>query len=319
VELFGLLADATRLRLLALLEGEPLTVAEITRVTGLPQSRASTHLGKLRSAGLLVDRREGTSTYYQLRADALAPELRATWELVRRQTDDAILQADRQRRDAVVRAREAGEWPDEVAGRMEHHESPGRTWEATARGLVGLLRLGDVLDIGSGDGVVAALMAPRARSFTCLDKSPRVVDAASDRLRAHDNVELVCGDMHELPFADASFDQVLLFHALPYADRPERVLAEACRVLRPGGDLVALTLHAHDHADVTAAFGHRNRGLRPEALRRLARRAGLSIGLCEITSRERRKPFFEVVSLYATRPAEPSPSHAREARTESRT
>src|SRR5229473_428083 len=92
-DLLGLLAEPSRVRLLALLAGNELTVNELTNITELGQSRVSTHLGKLRTRN----------------------------------------------------AKNAG-WPESVAGEMERHYSPGRTWEALAGGVIGLLRLGDVLD-----------------------------------------------------------------------------------------------------------------------------------------------------------------------------
>ena len=117
---------------------------------------------------------------------------RAAWQAVSDQIDDGVIEDDRRRCAEVVRAREeASSWPDVVAGRMEHHYSPGRTWEAVARAFVGLVQLGDVLDVGSGDGVIAQLLAPRARNFACLDRSEKVVDAARERLSHLANVERV--------------------------------------------------------------------------------------------------------------------------------
>ncbi len=307
VGLLGLLADPTRLRLLCLVERAVLSVSELTRITELPQSRVSTHLGKLRAAGLVLERRTGRTTRLTFEPDQLPDAVRKLWQLVRTQTDDRVLATDQKRRDAVLEARDReADWPDEVAGQMEHRYSPGRTWEATARGLVGLLHLGDVLDVGSGDGVLAALLAARARSVTCLDRSRRVVEAAGKRLLRHPNVRLRQGDMHALPFEDSSFDQVLHFHALTYADEPARAVLEAFRVLRPGGDLVLVTLHAHGHSEISAAYSQVNDGFTLPALRRLVQDAGFDVSCCDITSRERQKPYFEVVTVFARRPAEGS-------------
>lgn len=309
VDVLGLLADPTRLRLLCVLEQAELTVAELTRVTDLPQSRVSTHLGKLRGAGLVAEHRVGNATRLTVDRQRLPGPLRQLWALVRGQLDDRVLASDRERRDALLRARErAAGWPDEVAGQMEHRYSPGRTWEATARGLVGMLRLGDVLDVGSGDGVLAALLAPRARSLTCLDRSARVLDAARKRLAHLPNVGLCEGDMHDLPFAADAFDQALLFHVLTYSEDPARALTEALRVLRPGGDLVLATLHAHGHTELAASYGHVADGYAVDALGELARDVGFVVSTCEITSRERRKPYFEVVTLFARKPDEAPPS-----------
>ncbi|MCB9596500.1 MAG: metalloregulator ArsR/SmtB family transcription factor [Sandaracinaceae bacterium] len=297
--LCGLLADPTRVRLLALLTEEELSVAELTDITGLPQSRVSTHLGKLRDAGLVALRRQGSSTFHRAHG-GMPPRARSLWEVVRAGLDDALLVADRERCAALVRAREAA-WPDAVAGQMERHYSPGRTWEATARGFLGLARFGDVLDAGSGDGTLAALIAPRARSVTCVDRSDRVLEAAARRLEGHANVTLRRGDLHELPADDASFDTVMLFNVLTYARRPERVLAEAARVLRPGGQVAIITLAAHEHTALTEGFGHLVPGFEPAHLRGLLEAAGLLIDCCEITSRERRKPHFSVISAFAHR------------------
>lgn len=299
--LMHLFGDPTRVRLMALLEHEELAVAEIVQVTGLTQSRVSTHLGKLREAGLLRDRREGASTFYRVRESL--PVAGRLWQALRAEVQDATLEADRRRADALVRAR-AGDaaWPDTVAGQMERHYSPGRTWEAYARAFVGLARLGDVLDVGSGDGAIAALLAPRARSVTCVDRSRRVLAAARRRLAGRAAAHFVRADAGRLPFPDRRFDQVLLLNVLNYAPDPAPLLAEAARVLRDGGGLVATALAPHDHAETTEPYGHRDRGLDPRALRAALEAAGLRVDTCEVTSRERRAPHFEVVHLFATRP-----------------
>src|SRR5579875_1157927 len=164
-------------------------------------------------------------------------------------------------------------WPDAVAGEMERHYSPGRTWEAVARAFVGLMTLGDVLDAGAGDGAIAELLAPRARRITCLDRNARMAAAARTRLARAHNVDVVRGDVTAIPAADAAFDQVLLLNVLTSVETPAAALAEVARVLRPGGQLVLVTLDAHTHTAVTAAYGHVHAGFRPAALRRmLARR-----------------------------------------------
>lgn len=300
VGLMHLFSDPTRVRLLALLAAHELSVAELTTILDLAQSRVSTHLGKLREAGVLRDRKVGVSTFYALNEGGMPPEARKIWSLLAAELQDGLLEADRERCQALLRAREE-EWPDQVAGQMERHYSPGRTWEAAARGFLGLMRLGDVLDGGSGDGAIAALLAPRSRSVTCFDRSEKVIEAARARLGRLPNVGFRVGDLHELPFPAASFDQVLLFNVLTYARTPPQVLREAARVLRPAGNLVCVTLDAHAHADVTAAYNHVHAGFSPAALRGLCEGAGLDVEQCEVTSRERRHPYFQVVTAFATR------------------
>ncbi|HRQ65063.1 MAG TPA: metalloregulator ArsR/SmtB family transcription factor [Xanthomonadaceae bacterium] len=300
--LLKLLSDGTRVRLLALLEAEELTVAELSSVTGLAQPRVSTHLAKLKEADLVRDRRAGVSAYYRINGD-LSGATRDLWQALRAATDDALLEADAARLPAVLatRAREQN-WPDTVAGDMERHYSPGRTWEAFARAAVQLLELGDVLDLASGDGVTAELLAPRAHTLTCVDTSPRVVEAARARLAGHRNVRVLEGDMHALALPDASFDLVLLVHALTYAERPQAVFAEVARVLRAGGRLLACTLAKHRHQAAVAPYDHRNLGFAEGELKRMCARAGLAVIECGLATRERRPPHFEVLTLLARKP-----------------
>ncbi len=297
------LADPTRVRLLALLEGEELTVAELSAITRLAQPRVSTHLARLKEAGLVRDRRSGVSAYYRFDDEALDPAQRALWQALSTGSDDPLLRQDAERVPAVLAARAADQnWADSVAGDMERHYSPGRTWEALARSALPLLETGDVLDIASGDGVLAELLAPHAHRYVCVDSSPRVVAAAAERLRRFRNVEVREGDMHALPFAEGEFDLVVLMHALTYADKPAQAVAEAARVLRPGGRLLLSSLARHEHQSVVQAYGHANLGFTDRDLRRFVARAGLELLNAETVTREKRPPHFEVISMIAGKP-----------------
>ena len=296
-------ADATRVRLLALLEGEELTVAELSAITQLAQPRVSTHLARLKEAGLVRDRRAGVSAYYRFDDAALDPAQRALWQSISTGSDDPLLRQDAERVAAVLATRAADQnWADSVAGDMERHYSPGRTWEALARSALPLLETGDVLDIASGDGVLAELLAPHAQRYVCIDTSPRVVAAAAERLRRFTNVEVREGDMHALPYAEGSFDLVVLMHALTYAARPAQAVAEAARTLRPGGRLLLSSLASHQHRAAVEAYGHSNLGFSAKELRRFATRAGLQVTSCETVTREKRPPHFEVISLIGVKP-----------------
>lgn len=296
-------ADATRVRLLALLESEELTVAELSAITRLAQPRVSTHLARLKEAGLVRDRRAGVSAYYRFEESTLDPPQRALWQTLSVDSDDPLLRQDAERVPAVLAARAAdANWADSVAGDMERHYSPGRTWEALARSALPLLEPGDVLDIASGDGVLAELLAPHAGRYVCIDTSARVVAAASERLRPYGNVEVREGDMHALPFDDASFDLVVLMHALTYAAKPAQAVAEAARVLRKGGRLLLSSLARHEHRGVVQAYGHVNLGFSDKELRRFVDKAGLRVASCETVTREKRPPHFEVISLIGVKP-----------------
>ena len=297
------LSDPTRVRLLALLEREELTVAELAAITRLAQPRVSTHLARLKEADLVRDRRAGVSAYYRFNGDGLEPGESRLWEALRDSTDDPLLRQDAERLPAVLATRAADQnWADSVAGDMERHYSPGRTWEALARSTLPLLEPGDVLDVASGDGVLAELLAPHSRRYVCVDSSARVVNAARERLRRYRHVEVLEGDMQALQFPAASFDLVLLMHALTYAERPAQAVAEAARVLRPGGRLVATCLGKHEHRAAVTPYGHVNLGFSARELRKHAEKAGLEVTVCEPVTREKRPPHFEVLTLLARKP-----------------
>tara|TARA_B100001750_G_scaffold195424_1_gene167168 strand:+ start:3433 stop:4401 length:969 start_codon:yes stop_codon:yes gene_type:complete len=298
--LLNLFGDPTRLRLLALLADEELSVAEVVKVTGLTQSRVSTHLGRLLKAGLLRDRKVGSSTFYRVHP-AMPRAAADLWDHLGPTLDDPALREDAERRDALLRARDEGTWPAAIAGEMERHYSPGRTWQAMVHGLAALLELGDVLDVGCGDGWSASLFAPRSRSYVGVDRSERVLEAAERRGPA--GARFVHADMERLPFEADTFDTALLFHVLPHAADPAVALTEAARVLRPGGRVVITTLGAHDHLDRTAGYGHGHPGFAPGALQALLTAAGLEPVQCAVTSRERKPPHFEVVTALARKPS----------------
>jgi len=298
-----LLSDPTRVRLLALLDRDELTVAELAQITGLAQPRVFTHLARLKEAGLAVDRRAGVSAYYRFAEDPLNEAQQALWKSLSGTANDPLLQQDALRLPEVLAQRAASEnWADNVAGDMERHYSPGRTWEAMARAALQLVDPGRVLDIASGDGLMAELLAPRASAYVCIDASAKIVSAASERLRGFPNVQVRQGDMHALDLGDASFDLVLLMNALTYADKPQKALNEAVRVLKPGGQLLATTLQKHGHQNAVAPFNHANLGFEVKQLTGMAKKAGLQVLSCGVINRERRPPHFNVLSLLGSKP-----------------
>ncbi len=306
VSLLNLFGDASRVRLLTLLQAHELTVAELTKIAELSQSRVSTHLGKLREGGMLRDRKSGASTYYRAASDPPAAAA-ALWMAVKQQLTDPALDDDARRCAELLAARDAGEeWAARHAGRLERHYSPGRTWESAAKAFLSLLSLGRVLDVGCGDGTVAGLLRGQAEAVTAVDRNPKLVEAARQRLAEYDNVAVEPMDMHALEFQSGSFDTVLLLSVLTHTDSPSVVLSEALRVCVKGGRVLIVTLGAHDHLDATAAYGHVNNGFSSSALAALIEGAGGSAVSCGITSREQRAPHFEVLTAIATPAGDPS-------------
>jgi ArsR family transcriptional regulator len=300
-ERFRILGDPTRVRLIALLREEELSVAELVRITGLPQPRVSTHLRRLREAELVWDRREGPNAWYGMPPTGWDAVTLAAWRAVEA-SEDPVLAMDRARIAEVLAARERpGTWADSVAGSMDRHYSPGRTWQGLARGLLGLVRLGRVLDVASGDGSVAELIAPRSSSIICIDVSPAVLEAGRRRLRHLENVTFRRGDMHNLPVEDASVDHVLLLAALCFSPEPRHVLAECARVLAPGGDLVISDLVTHAHTELVAKYDHVQQGFEPAEVRAWLEEAGFVVARCEAAGREVRPPHLGILSAHARR------------------
>jgi SAM-dependent methyltransferase len=299
-EALNLLGDENRLRLCALLAERELCVSELVRVTGIAQSRVSTHLARLRDAGLLRYRRNGTQAFYGLAREGMTETVRGVLLEVST-SPDRTLRADRERLAALDAERHEG-LPESAILELDRDYSPGRTWQSLALGAASLLRLGDVLDVGCGDGTVASVLAPYCRTLTCIDNDERAVQAAGDRLASHAHVRVQAADAHALPFRDESFDDVLFFHTLTYAAQPPRALAECARVLRPGGRAVLLCLDRHEEHEIDAAYGLLHPGFSARKLRGLLQAAGLSVSRADIACREARKPQLRVVLAEAEKP-----------------
>lgn len=293
IETLHVLGDESRIRLCSLLRARELCVSDLVRITGISQSRVSTHLGRLRDAGYVRDRRQGPQTFYALSYERLPKTAQAVLDEAA-QSGDATLESDLERL-AELEAERRGQAPINLADELESYYSPGRSWQSLTVGLAALLDLGDVLDVGSGEGAAAAVIAPYCRSLTCLDVNARSAAAAQSRLKNRKHARALIADAHALPFEDASFDAALLFHTLTYAERPAQVVRECARVLRPGGRLVVLCLDQHDQTELTAPYGERHAGFRPEALRALLTAAGLSVSFADVASREIKKPRLQVV------------------------
>lgn len=301
-DLLKLLAEGSRLRLLRLLQLEELTVAELAQITDLKQPRVSTHLAKLKEAGLVADRRAGVQAFYRFAPTELSASAVSIVEAILAAAKDALVSGDQKRMRSVLQARLASStWADSVAGDMERHYSPGRTWEAVARTAVELVQLGDVLDLASGDGALAELIAPRARSVTCVDASEKVVQAARRRLSNHPHVQVISGDMHQLDLPDASFDQALLLQALPYSDAPEKLFNELFRVLRVGGRILGSALAKHRFEAEVAPFGHKNLGFTVSELEDLLAASGFDCATARRVARESKAPHFDILVFSALR------------------
>jgi len=172
VETLSLLGDESRLRLCALLSERELCVTDLVRVTGITQSRVSTHLGRLRDAGVVRDRKQGTQSFYGLCADGIPGAIKSVLDEASRSLDP-VLVGDKKRL-VELEAERRGGLPESIADHMEREYSPGRTWQSLALGTAALLDLGDVLDVGSGDGAGQRRALNSPMRMTCPSKQLRL-------------------------------------------------------------------------------------------------------------------------------------------------
>jgi ArsR family transcriptional regulator len=253
-------AEPTRLRLLALCARQPLCVTDLCAVLGQSQPRLSRHLKLLTDAGLLERIPEGSNAYFQMPAGADLARL----ILARLPEDDMRLAADRRAaaRLAADRARAASESFRRHGMDWDEMRALGLPAAAIEQALLDALppQLGAFLDIGTGTGHLLELVAPRAERALGVDMSRDMLALARARLAERglaDKAGVRQADMYRLPLADSSFDAVALQMVLHYAEDPAAALAEAARVLKPGGLLLVADLAPHGDAALMARLAHR--------------------------------------------------------------
>lgn len=305
--LFRLLGDEARLRLVRVLARDRFNVTELTGILGLAQSGVSRHLGLLKDASLVSEERDGAYTYYRLAPDVRENGRGPLWPLLEAQfvaaADTPSVRADDARLQEVLRVRrenfDTHAGPDTRDGRQL---VPGRSWAAWSRALGLLLPPLDVVDIGCGEGYLTVEVARWAHRVTAVDRSPAVLARARDlaaRRRVH-NITWKKGDVERLPIDAASMDLALLSQTLHHAPHPERALAEAARVLKPGGRALILDLRPHDEGWVREKLGDRWLGFADEQLQTLLTDAGFS-GITTATGARRTGDPFSVVVACAVK------------------
>jgi ArsR family transcriptional regulator len=295
-DLFRLLGDPTRLRLLRVLGRDRFNVTELTGILGLAQSGVSRHLGLLKDAGLVVEEREAGYAFYRLadRANGHA----TLWPLLDAQfaasNGDRAVRADEARLEEVLRLRHENFDTHGDARQLV----PGRSWAAWARALSHLLPPLDVADLGCGEGYLTIETARWAKSVIAIDKSDAVLTRARElaRRRRVTNITWKRGDLAALPLQDASVDVALLAQALHHATAPEEALSEAARILRPGGRVLVLDLRAHDQAWVRERLGDQQLGFSDDELSRLLRQAGLEQVRVNVGARKTGDPFTVLIA-----------------------
>ena len=293
------LADPTRLRIIALLERDELSVNELQEITRMGQSRISTHLGLLQGAGLLQSRREGKRTFYKWREDADAVAREFIQLAVRGAKETGEHAADRLNLKRVLARRneQAQAYFNHIAGRFDRVYGPGRSWQAFGHLLLRILPPLIVADLGSGEGLLSELLARRCKKVIAVDNSEKIVafGAAKAKKNGLKNLEFRLGDLENPPVEPQSVDLVILSQALHHAAVPANAISSAFKMLRSGGQIMILDLLLHNFSKARDLYGDRWPGFAESDLHRWLEAAGFKKIEISVVAREEQPPHFQTV------------------------
>jgi ArsR family transcriptional regulator len=293
------LADPTRLRIVALLERDELSVNELQQITRMGQSRISTHLRQLQEAELVQFRREGKRTFYKLngKADGTAREFIQLAIRGAHEMPDFLADQINLKRILKRRQDQAQLYFDQVAGRFDRSYGPGRSWQAFGQMLLRVLPALTVADLGSGEGLLSQLLARRAKKVIAVDNSDRIVAFGANKAKklGLKNLEFRLGDLENPPVDAESVDLVVLSQALHHAKDPARAIQGASRLLKPGGQLMILDLLAHQFEKARELYGDTWLGFAESDLHKWLETAGLKKIEVTVVAEEEQPPNFKTV------------------------
>jgi len=301
VKILRVVADPNRLRILLLLEAEELSVAELQEILVMGQSTISTHLSQLKQAGLVEDRRIGKNSLYRLTTgngnDVLANLLvRAQREIPEAVHDRATARRVVKKRQDKMRA-----FFDSVAGRLGKDYVPGKSWKAIAEALLRLMPPLVIADLGAGDGSFSLLLAQNAARVLAVDSSAKMIEFAREQTHRHHvkNVDFRLGDMEELPIDDASVDIAFFSQSLHHALHPGRAVAEAARILKPGGRIAILDLARHRFEEARDMYADEWLGFSEAELESMLQNAAFQRPQVSIVYKEEKPPYFQTLLAVA--------------------
>ena len=301
VKILRVVADPNRLRILLLLKTEELSVAELQEILVMGQSTISTHLSQLKTAGLVEDRRIGKNSLYRLTTgngnDVLADLLaRAEREIPEAAHDRATARRVVKKRQDKMRA-----FFDSVAGRLGKDYVPGKSWKSLAEALLRLMPPMVIADLGAGDGSFSLLLAQNAAKVIAVDSSAKMIEFARDQARRHHlkNIDYRLGDMEELPIDDESVDLVFFSQSLHHALHPQQAIAEAARILRPGGRIAILDLAKHRFEEAREMYADEWLGFSEAELEAMLQRAGFAKIQTSVVQKESEPPHFQTMLAVA--------------------
>jgi ArsR family transcriptional regulator len=299
---FRLLADPNRVRIVLLLEREELSVAELQEILGMGQSTLSTHLGQLKQAGLIEDRRTGKNILYRLKGgrgaeaevmgELLGVMRKGAAEIPEAEEDRAALELALRKRQDRIRA-----YFDDLAGRFGREYVPGRSWKALGEMLLKLMPAMAIADLGAGEGTISQLLAQRATKVIAVDNSDKMVEYGTRLASEHGvgNLEYRKGDLEALPVEDGAVDLAFFSQSLHHARHPARAVAEAYRILKPGGQVAILDLLKHRFEQARELYADLWLGFSEVELREYLRKAGFQGIETSVVHREPEAPHFETV------------------------
>jgi ArsR family transcriptional regulator len=298
-EVLKILSDPTRLRLIALVMREELSVAELQEILGMGQSRISSQLALLRQASLVVDRRDGKKAFYSLRPQLEPSQLVLINAAVGSVAGLDVIAEDGRHLDRVLtkRRRLSEQYFNLIAGRLGRSHCPGRSWEAIGKLALRLVPQVVVADLGAGEGLISQLLARNAKQVWCIDNSPRMVEVGTELARKNDlsNLTYKLGDIEQVPLPNESVDLAILSQALHHARHPQKAVEEAHRILTPGGQLLILELAEHNFEKARELYADLWLGFRESALEGFLKKARFIKVEVSSVSKEDVEPHFETL------------------------
>jgi ArsR family transcriptional regulator len=306
VKTLRVLGDPFRLRALLLLAQEELSVAELQEILNVGQSTISTHLAQLKNAGLVEGRRAGKNIWYRFKEESgvlplLGPLREATSEIPEAKHDQAAMELALRKRQDKTRA-----FFDDMAGRLGREYIPGRSWQSIAEALLVLLPPMVIADLGAGEGALSMLLARTAHQVIAVDNSDRMVELGSAMVQKQgiETLEYRKGDLEAVPIGDGAVDLALFSQSLHHAIHPHRAVAEAWRILKPGGRITVLDLVEHRFAEARELYADVWLGFTQVELENLLSKAGFQNIYTDVVHKETEPPFFQTVLATAVKPAE---------------
>jgi ArsR family transcriptional regulator len=297
IKTLKVVADPNRLRILLLLKSEELSVAELQEILAMGQSTISTHLSQLKQAGLVEDRRTGKSNLYRSTGPAggsLLEEILADAqrEIAEFASDQAAMRRVLRKRQDKMRA-----FFDSVAGRLGKDYVPGKSWKSLAEALLRLMPPLTIADLGAGEGSSALLLSQRAVRVIAVDSSARMIEVGREKAASHgvENVEYRLGDMEEVPIGAGEVDLVFFSQSLHHALHPERALAEAARILAPGGRVVVLDLVKHRFEEAREMYADEWLGFSEVELEAMLENAGFANVETAVVDKDAEAPQFQTL------------------------